>query len=67
MPCGCGSSNCVASLGFDAEIACCNSTQIMSPNFPNSYPSYVKETWLLTAPKGLSITLQFHSFHVRGH
>ena len=59
----CGSNNCPASLGFDSEIDCCNSTQIMSPNYPNSYPNNAEETWLLTAPTGSIITLQFHSFH----
>ena len=62
---GCGSNNCPASLGFDSEIDCCSSTQIMSPNYPNSYPNNAEETWLLTAPTGSIITLQFHSFHVR--
>ena len=61
----CGSNNCPASLDFDYEIDCCSSTQMMSPNYPNSYPKNVYETWLLTAPTGLVINLQFHSFHVR--
>ena len=61
----CGSNNCPASLGFDSEIDCCTSTQIMSPNYPNSYPNNAEETWLITAPTGSIITLQFHSFHVR--
>ena len=37
----------------------------MSPNYPNSYPNNVEETWVLTAPTGSIIILQFHSFHVR--
>ena len=37
----------------------------MSPNYPNSYPNNVEETWLITAPTGSIINLQFHSFHVR--
>ena len=61
----CGSKNCPALLGFDSEIDCCTSTQIMSPNYPNSYPNNAEETWLLTAPTGSIIILQFHSFHVR--
>ena len=61
----CGSNNCLDSLGFDSEIDCCSSTQIMSPNFPNPYPNNAGETWLLTAPTGSIINLQFHSFHVR--
>ena len=61
----CGSNNCPASLGFDSEIDCCSSTQIMSPNYPNPYPNYAEETWLITAPTGSIINLQFHSFDVR--
>ena len=61
----CGSNNCLASLGFDSEIDCCSSTQIMSANYPYSYPNNAYETWSLTAPTGLFITLQFHSYHVR--
>ena len=61
----CGSNNCPVSLGFDSEIDCCSSTQIMSPNYPNPYPEDIEEKWLITAPNGLIITLQFHSFHVR--
>ena len=37
----------------------------MSPNYPYSYPDDAEETWLLTAPNGSIINLQFHSFHVR--
>ena len=56
----CGSKNCPVSLGFDSEIDCCSIiTQIMSPNYPNSYPSNAYETWLLTAPNGSIINLQF--------
>ena len=61
----CGSNNCPASLGFGSEVDCCSSTQIMSPNYPNSYPSNAEETWLITDPTASFITLQFHSFHVR--
>ena len=62
----CGSENCPASLGFGSEVDCCSIiTQIMSPNYPNSYPNNAKETWLITAPVGSIITLQFHSFYVR--
>ena len=57
----CGSNNC-----FDSKVDCCyKPTEIISPNFPNSYPHYADETWLLTAATGSFITLQFHSFHVR--
>ena len=63
----CGSNNCPASFGFDSEIDCCSiiTQVVMSPNYPNSYPNNAYETWLLTAPDGSIITLQFHSFHVR--
>ena len=61
----CGSNNCISTLGFDSEIDCCSSTQIMSPNYPNSYPENTEETWLITAPTGSFLTLQFNSFHVR--
>ena len=57
--------NCPASLGFDSEIDCCSSTRIMSQNYPNTYPYYVADNWLLTASTGSIITLQFDSFHVR--
>ena len=37
----------------------------MSPNYPNAYPNYAQVTWLISAPIGSIINLQFHSFHVR--
>ena len=37
----------------------------MSPNYPSTYPNDAEETWLIIAPTGSFITLQFHSFHVR--
>ena len=37
----------------------------MSPNYPNSYPTNVEETWLLLAPTGSIIDLQFLYFDVR--
>ena len=61
----CGSNNCPSSLGFDCGVDCCSSTQLMSPNYPNSYPNNAYETWLLTASPGSTITIQFHSFDVR--
>ena len=60
----CGYDNCPDAVGFDIEIDCCTSTQIVSPNYPNSYPDYIYETWLITAPVGIIIYLQFHAFHV---
>ena len=57
--------NCPASLGFDSEVHCCSSTQLVSPNYPNKYLPNAEETWLITAPTGSKILLQFHSFAVR--
>ena len=37
----------------------------MSPNFPDSYPINIKESWLLTAPIGSIIILDFVFFKVR--
>ena len=37
----------------------------MSPNYPSTYPNDAEETWLITAPTGSIINLQFNSFHVR--
>ena len=61
----CGYNNCPVSHGFDTEVDCCSNIQIMSPNYPNLYPSETEETWLITAPNGTIIKLQFHSFYVR--
>ena len=61
----CGSNNCPSSLGFESEIDCCyKPTELMSPNYPNNYPRYTSETWLLTASFGSIIILQFNSFYV---
>ena len=60
----CGSNNCPTFLGFDFEVDCCSSTQLMSPNYPNNYPENIAETWLLTAPYGEFVYLQFHAFQV---
>ena len=60
----CGYNNCPDEVWFDLETDCCTSTQIVSPNYPNSYPDYIYETWLITAPVGIMIYLQFHAFHV---
>ena len=62
----CGSNNCPSSLNFDSEDDCCfKPTELMSTNYPNSYPYSVVETWLLTVTSGSIISLQFHSFDVR--
>ena len=54
----CGYENC-------DEYNCCTNTQLLSPAYPNSYPNNAEKTWLLTAPTGSIISLQFHSFDVR--
>ena len=60
----CGYKNCPASFGNN-DVNCCDRNQFKSPNYPNRYfPNDVK-TWLITAPIGSVINLQFHSFHVR--
>ena len=60
----CGYKNCPAS--FDDNDNCCTKNELLkSPNFPTNYPSNTEKTWLITAPVGSIINLQFHSFHVR--
>ena len=60
----CGYKNCPAS--FDENDNCCTKNELLkSPNFPTNYPTTKKKTWIITAPKGSIINLQFHSFHVR--
>ena len=60
----CGYKNCPAS--FDTNDNCCTKNELLkSPNFPTNYPTNTEKTWLITAPVGSIITLQFHSFHVR--
>ena len=62
----CGYKNCPAS--FDANDNCCTNNELLkSPNFPNVYPANIIRNWLITAPIGSIINLQFHTFHVRGH
>ena len=60
----CGYENCPASFGND-DANCCSRNQFKSPNYPNDYFSNDKKTWLITAPIGSIIKIQFHSFHVR--
>ena len=38
--------------------------QIMSPNYPKSYPNNAYEAWLITAPSGSIVKLQFQAFVV---
>ena len=59
----CGYKNCPISFGND-DANCCGTNQLKSPNYPNNYFTYDKKTWLITAPFGSIINLQFHSFHV---
>ena len=47
------------------EVDCCGINQFKSPNYPNKYFSDDIKTWLIKAPVGSIIILQFHSFHVR--
>ena len=61
----CGYNNCPVSLSFATEIDCCTSTQLVSPNYPISYPNFANDIWLIAAPAGSIINLQFHFFQVR--
>ena len=60
----CGYKNCPASFGND-DANCCGRNQFKSPNFPNNYFKNDIKTWLIKAPIGSIINLQFHLFHVR--
>ena len=59
----CGYKNCLASFG-NSDANCCDN-QFKSPNYPNNYFFNDEKTWLITAPIGSIINLQFHSFRVR--
>ena len=59
----CGYKNC-ASFGND-DANCCGRNQFKSPNYPNEYFHDDIKTWLITAPVGTIINLQFQYFHVR--
>ena len=60
----CGYKNCPAL--FDENDNCCTKDELLkSPNFPMNYNQFTKKTWLIKAPIGSFINLQFHSFHVR--
>ena len=59
----CGYKNCPTSFGND-DANCCGRNQFKSPNYPNNYFPNDEKTWLITAPIGTIINLQFHSFHV---
>ena len=60
----CGYKNCPASTG-NHDTNCCTKNQFKSPNYPSDYFPNDEKTWLITAPIGSIINLQFHSFHVR--
>ena len=60
----CGYKNCPASFGSD-DADCCGRDQFKSPNYPDNYFHLDIKTWLITAPIGSIIMLQFHSFYVR--
>ena len=59
----CGYKNCLASFG-NSDANCCDDNQFKSPNYPNNYFPDDEKTWLITAPIGSIINLQFHSFNV---
>ena len=57
----CGYKNC------PKHDNCCTNTKdqlLKSPNYPAPYEENTKKTWMLIAPIGSIIKLQFHSFHV---
>ena len=59
----CGYQNCPTSVG-NHDANCCGRNQFKSPNYPNEYfPNNVK-TWLITAPIGSIIRIEFHTFDV---
>ena len=60
----CGYKNCPVSFGND-DANCCGRNQFKSPNYPNEYFHDDIKTWLITAPVGTIINLQFQNFHVR--
>ena len=60
----CGYKNCPDSFGNE-DANCCGRNQFKSPNYPNRYFPLDEKTWLITAPVGSIINLQFHSFIVR--
>ena len=60
----CGYKNCPST--FNENDNCCTRNELLkSPNYPAPYKPDAKETWLITAPLGSIIMLQFHYFSVR--
>nr|XP_026694942.1 CUB and sushi domain-containing protein 3-like [Ciona intestinalis] len=47
--------------GFNA-VATTTSQPITSPNYPNNYTNNLDCTWTITAPPGMRLRLEFHSF-----
>lgn len=41
-----------------------NNGTITSPNFPISYPKYIRRLWNITVPSGKQVKLHFISFHL---
>ena len=41
------------------------SGQLQSPNYPNSYPNDKDCHWIITAPFGFAIALDFQTFEVK--
>ena len=59
----CGYKNCPASFAND-DADCCGRDQFKSPNYPNYYFPNDEKTWLITAPIGSIIRIEFHTFDV---
>ena len=60
----CGYKNCPAS--YDVDDNCCTKNELLkSPNYPINYFPNTEKTWLITAPIGSIINLEFDFFHVR--
>ena len=60
----CGYKNCLALFSND-DANCCGRNQFKSPNYPTNYFPIDEKTWLIIAPIGSTINLQFYHFHVR--
>lgn len=41
-----------------------NNGTITTPNFPLSYPNYIRRLWNITVPSGKQVKLHFISFHL---
>ena len=41
------------------------SGQLQSPNYPNNYPNNMDCHWIITAPFGFAIALDFQTFEVK--